>query len=397
MKKIAILVSDLSIQNGISVMAKFLYDEISRSGRFEADLFSLSTSARDANSVRILQPSSWIKGLQISNHQYETIPYRHIGANFTEIEFFRYRPRQILNEILKSYDLVQIVAGLPMGALVANEFKGKVALALASITESERQSMIACAPEPRKTYLKVMSKINKRLEKQAFDRADVILVINQWLTQYINKTHPGKAVFAPPGVDTDFFRQKDYRENGYILSVGRFQDRRKNVAMLFRAYKSLLEKNEHAPRLVIAGQNAPLENDMQIACELGISEKIDVFTELSKERLREMYRDAALFVLSSTEEGFGIVIAEAMACGLPVVATRCGGPEVLLEENHNGFLVPVNDAKQMAEKIFELLNDPKKRRQFGETNRKKAVENFSLSATGKIYLETYDKLLSCGR
>ena len=61
-----------------------------------------------------------------------------------------------------------------------------------------------------------------------------------------------------------------------------------------------------------------------------------------------------MFLLSSNEEGLGLVIGEAMAAGLPVVSTRCGGPETFVVEGVTGYLTPVGDAQAMALKIAEL-------------------------------------------
>ncbi|HEX8564255.1 MAG TPA: glycosyltransferase family 4 protein [Pyrinomonadaceae bacterium] len=393
-KKIAVLVPDLSVPTGISVVAKFLYDVINDSGKYDADLISLSTSATDGDSVRLIKPSSWSRGVSVSNQQYEGAAYRHVGANLTEVEFQRYRPRKALNSVLGEYDLVQVVAGSAPWLLAAKDFGGRVALSVFSKSKIERDSMIRRARQPKKTWLKLMTQINAGLEQKAFQRADTIFVNNIWLKEELEKTFPDKTVFAPPGIDTDFFTPAATKTEDYILSVGRFSDPRKNVRMLFRSYKILNDSFSEAPKLVLAGQTAPGEEDMAEARRLGIVDKVEILTSVSKESLRELYQNAALFLLSSDEEGFGLIIAEAMACGLAVVATKCGGPEVLILENETGFLTPVGDAAALADKISLLLKDKNLRERFGAAGRKRAAENFSHFATGKIYLENYERLLS---
>jgi glycosyltransferase involved in cell wall biosynthesis len=164
--------------------------------------------------------------------------------------------------------------------------------------------------------------------------------------------------------------------------------------MLFRSYKILNDRFSEAPKLILAGQTAPSGEDMAEARRLGIVDKVEILTSVSKESLRELYQNAALFLLSSDEEGFGLIIAEAMACGLAVVATKCGGPEVLILENETGFLTPVGDAEVLADKISLLLTNKNLREKFGAAGRKRAAEKFSHSATGKIYLENYERLLN---
>ncbi|MDQ4121818.1 MAG: glycosyltransferase family 4 protein [Acidobacteriota bacterium] len=393
-KRIAVLAPDLSIPTGISVVAKFLYDVINNSGRFEANLISVATSANDQTSVRLANPSSWTRGASVSIENYEGVAYRHIGANLTEIEFQRYRPRKALNKVLNEFDLVQIVAGSAPWLLAAKDFGGHLAISVFSKSKVERESVIRRAKEPKKTWLKLMTQINSSLERKAFQRADRIFVNNIWLKDELEKEFSEKTILAPPGIDTDFFTPIAEKKADYILSVGRFSDPRKNVRMLFRAYKILNERFSETPKLVLAGQTAPTEDDLAEARRLGISEKVEIITGVSRERLRELYQNAGLFVLSSDEEGFGLIIAEAMSCGLAVVSTDCGGPEILVLENETGFLTPVGDAAALAEKIQVLLTNAELCEKMGAAGRRRAEEKFSQNATGKIYLETYEQLLN---
>ncbi len=392
-KRIAIVVADLSQLGGVPNVAKFLYEIINRSENYSAQLVSISTSMRDQNSVRILDPKTWRKGITVSEHEFERHPYRHIGANLTEIEYFRYRPRKILDQVLSGFDLIQVVAGTPMWFHAARNFPGKVALKVATLTDVERESVVNETPQPKKTWIRLMNKLNRRLERSAFQKADAIFVENDWMKKDLGKLYPEKTVMAPPGTNVDFFTPQKYQPNGYLLSVARFGDRRKNVQMLFRAYRQLLDKFPAAPPLVLAGQTAPTAEDMAIAEKLEITDKLQIHTGITLDALRDFYRQASMFLLSSNEEGFGLVIAEAMSCELPVVATRCGGPEILVQEGETGYLTPTGDADAFAEKIFELLLAPEKRETFGKAGRQRIIERFSLEAAGKIYLKTYDKLL----
>jgi glycosyltransferase involved in cell wall biosynthesis len=174
--------------------------------------------------------------------------------------------------------------------------------------------------------------------------------------------------------------------------VGRFSDHRKNVRLLFAAYARLRQQYPDAPRLVLVGR-APLPADWAYAASLDIAQCIDIHEQVSNHALAEFYRNASLFVLSSDEEGLGIVILEAMASGLPVVCTRCGGPETAVIEGETGYLTPVGDANALADAMQQLLQNPSTRQQMGQRGRQVAEERFSLAAAGKIYLDQYDALL----
>jgi glycosyltransferase involved in cell wall biosynthesis len=202
-----------------------------------------------------------------------------------------------------------------------------------------------------------------------------------------------KLSIAAPGVDTQLFSLGSYREDGYILSVARFSDPRKNIRMLFRAYALLRRKSVKAPPLVLAGSHGPSDEDWGVALELGIMKWTEFRENPSIDELAKLYRGASVFALSSNEEGFGIVLTEAMASGLPVVSTRCGGPESVVDDGETGYLTPVGDYEAMAERLSELLEDLPKRTSMGKEGRRVAEERFSLEATGRAYVDVYDRLL----
>lgn len=87
---------------------------------------------------------------------------------------------------------------------------------------------------------------------------------------------------------------------------------------------------------------------------------------------------ATAFVLSSSHEGFGRVIVEAMACGLPVISTRCPfGPEEIITHGVNGLLVPMDQEDRLAGAILEVLGDESLRNRLGQAGKRRA-EDFRL-------------------
>lgn len=100
-----------------------------------------------------------------------------------------------------------------------------------------------------------------------------------------------------------------------------------------------------------------------------------------------------LFVLSSSSEGFSIATIEAMASHLPVIATRCGGPEEILEHNLTGYLVPVNAPVELAAAINDLLHNPNDARRIANTGYAHMCSTFSLAAMLSAYKKYYAQLL----
>jgi mannosyltransferase len=126
---------------------------------------------------------------------------------------------------------------------------------------------------------------------------------------------------------------------------------------------------------------------------LGLSDRIEFRGNPTPEDLAQLYREAVLFALASNEEGFGIVLLEAMASGIAVVSTRCGGPESIVVEGQTGRLTPVGDHRAMAASLTELLRDANKRREMGSRGRRLSEERFSIEAAGRPYVQVYDRLL----
>ncbi|MDI6783327.1 MAG: glycosyltransferase [bacterium] len=139
-----------------------------------------------------------------------------------------------------------------------------------------------------------------------------------------------------------------------LIACGRLT-RQKNFELLLKTFAILLKTTP--VRLLILGKGE-LETELKkMAAQLRVSEQV-AFLGFQPNPFKYMAR-AQAFVLSSSWEGFGNVIIEAMACGIPVIATRCpSGPDEIITDGVNGRLVPTEDAFQLAETIKELLQDP---------------------------------------
>ena len=138
-----------------------------------------------------------------------------------------------------------------------------------------------------------------------------------------------------------------------ITTVGRLVDL-KDHSTLVRAF-ALLRKGREAT-LQIVGTGPNKERLIALAAELGVAD--DVHLLGWRDDPYSVLQGSDIFALSSTTEGFGIVLIEALACGLPVVSTDCkGGPREILEDGRSGLLVPVGDPQSMATAFLRLLDD----------------------------------------
>jgi len=165
-----------------------------------------------------------------------------------------------------------------------------------------------------------------------------------------------------------------------VLAVGKLKPQ-KDFDTLLRAFRALREKRP--ARLVILGEGSGHGALVALAAKLGVAEDVALLGFVRNPY--PFYARASVFALSSIFEGFGNVVAEALACGCPVVSTDCpSGPAEILENGRHGRLVPVRDADALARALDATLEAPPSRDALRERARA-----FSLEAA----LDAWESLL----
>lgn len=162
------------------------------------------------------------------------------------------------------------------------------------------------------------------------------------------------SVIIPNAISKEFCSKYTGVRKKKIVAVGRL-DKQKNHALLFRAFSRLSEKfSEYI--LEVYGEG-PLRDELErLAMELNIEDKI--FMPGNTGQIRQNIEDASLFVMTSDYEGMPNALIEAMALGLPCIATRFdgGSAQLLIKDGINGFLIDKGNIKQLAEKIEYVLS-----------------------------------------
>ncbi|MDQ6830246.1 MAG: glycosyltransferase family 4 protein [Gemmatimonadota bacterium] len=393
-KRIAIVAPELGAHGGVQSVAWFLYRVIRDSGRYDVDAISLAMSWRDPDSVRLLAPRTWLRSPRVTSRERDGLAFRHVGAVAPELERRRYRPRRALTELLEQYDLVQLVSGSPAIGHATEGLRVPVALQIATTMRVERKRAVEMQPGFRGLMTRASTSHMASFDEAGVTHARLIFTENAWLHRELSERYPGRVRLAPPGIDTERYRPgASPAWNGPILAVARLNDPRKNLPMLFDAYARLRARMPQAPRLMLAGQFNLPAHEAAMPQQLGIAEHVDIRYSPTIEELIALYQSASCLALSSDEEGLGIVILEAMASGLPVVATGCGGPDDVVIEDGTGYLVPVKDAAAMAERLAHVLSSAPLRARLGAAGRERAVREYSIAAAGRRFLDAYDTLL----
>lgn len=387
-----------TLNGGVWSATRSLFEALQNSEQYSMDIIVLATSSSDESSVRLRSPRTWCQGARLGFGEHDGLPYTRVGASFVEFEFQRYQPRKALTDLLNGYDLVQIIAGTPAWASVAKSVSTPVCLWIATTVVNERTTLLNGRSGWRQLWLLWMTYLNACMERDALGCVDRVFVASSYTRRQVRSIVQESILsIGPLGVDTQFFIPGCAPGNdGYILAVGRLNDIRKNWRLLLAAYLRVRKALPNAPRLALAGHNVLPAAERAYIASSGLADFVDIHANITIEQLRNLYQNATLFVLSSNEEGLGIVILEAMACGLAVVATRCGGPEDLVVHDETGLLTPVGDVNVLAEAMAELLSRPDLARQMGEAGRARAETMYSYQAVGRVYLDKYHELLADG-
>jgi phosphatidylinositol alpha-1,6-mannosyltransferase len=203
----------------------------------------------------------------------------------------------------------------------------------------------------------------ERLKRRAVAAAAAFLVPGRAAREYVESlgVSPERIVVAPNAVDLSIFSidvDRRGRDGCTFLYVGRFSQE-KGVDVLVRAFR-------RAPgRLVLAG-SGPLEDQVRTLAD----DRVELLGHVPRERLPALYAEADCLVLPSRSEAWGMVLNEAAAAGLPLVATEAaGGGYDLIEQGVNGYRVNVEDEEALAEAMRKVAADADWRLHAGERSR----------------------------
>lgn len=397
-RRCGLVVPGLHVGGGVPAVAQFMLSVAARDGRWDVLPVSLCMSSVDPESSSLKRPWSLLRGPRVGKRLWKGREVLHVGASFGEIEFQRYRSRAALTRLLAECDVIQVVCGSPAWANAVVGAGRPVSLQVATLARVERRMRRAQERGISGLWRRSMTLFTDRLDQRGLRMVDAIQVENPWMLDHARTVAAGRPEidirYAPPGIDTEVFHPAPVRDptTGNILCVGRLNDVRKNVGLLLEAYALLPHAQRLRHRLVLAGAGAPPPELWRRVEELSLQDRVEFVHRPDQAELVSLYQRAAVFALPSDEEGLGIVVLEAMACGVPVVCTRCGGPEGIIDDGVDGRLVPLHDAKAMAAALSELLGNADANAAMGRAARATIERRYSIAAAGAPFLEVWDRL-----
>ncbi len=163
-----------------------------------------------------------------------------------------------------------------------------------------------------------------------------------------------ESIVLPNLVDERFFVPSSTPyDSKEILAIGRLENQ-KGYEYLLRAFQGVMKSNpEH--HLTIIGEGSQRQQLLGLAAEMGLDNHVRWRGECSREEIRDALQQASFLVLSSLHENLPLVLLEALACGKPIVATACNGPEDIVNET-NGLLAKVADVEDLQEQMQAMIN-----------------------------------------
>ena len=272
----------------------------------------------------------------------------------------------------ENYDLIHAFSGLPGG--ITALLSGKPYIISLRGTEVPGY-------ERRFSWL---IRLIKPLIKLSLRKAKAVDANSQYLKNLALKTAPDlKIAVIPNGVDSRIFYPAKKLSSKPVILCNSRSGKRKGVEYLIRAMPEVLKKIPKV-KLVLVGEGIEKESLKRLTNKLKLDKQIKFLGQVKHGKLPEIYRKASVFVLPSLSESLSNSLLEALACGLPVVATKVGGNPELMNKK-NGILVPATDSQVPAEAIVTAFNQSWPKIKIGK--------KFSWDKTAEKYFNLYEKTL----
>jgi len=247
-------------------------------------------------------------------------------------------------------------------------------------------------------------KFKNIISKLVLKNADAVIALTEDMKREIKKICDRDIFVIPNGIDLEKFknlsketlrkRLKIEEDEKMIIFVGTLRPV-KGIKYLIKAMKLIIKENENV-KLMLVGDGEEREELESLVVELDLKDCVKFIGRVQNEEIPRYMIASDVFVLPSFSEGFPVVILEAMASGLPIVATKVGGLPEIVKDGENGFLVEPKNPEEIAEKVLLILKGDKLRERISENNKKK-VKEYSWERVSEQIEEVYFKALNFHR
>ena len=304
----------------------------------------------------------------------------------------------------KSGGLRQRVTLAPIRAIDSQiahfEFSGIAASYLDELPKLHRNTKIAVSCRGAAEQIEPLKNPQRRIAlERVFEIADLIHCVSDDMRITVEAlgAPAAKILVNRPAIPVDQFaslRSRELEHDGpfRLLSIGRLHWK-KGFDDSIRAVAELLKRGIEVDYR-IAGEGPEREKLMFMIHELGCESSVSLLGALGQAEIKELLGWSDALLLPSLSEGISNAVLEAMAAGLPVVSTRCGGMAEVVEDGVNGILVDVGDTSAMCDHLAEIASSPDTRARLGSAAAATADTHLDISHQLSRFIEAYRGLIS---
>lgn len=321
-----------------------------------------------------------------------------LGAWLPELEFTHYWPTKDWKNIINGCDYHIAVCGNALAATPLALTKTRHMAWIATPWFADRQHRIQGFSMVRKLIDRtIVRPITERLEKKLLSEGTVVALSRYTKMQFDQLMSDPVPFVLPMPIDQNKFYphvktgNKEKKSTPTVGFVGRFVDPRKNISLLIDALGLCKQRGQSVQGLFVGSDPTP-EIRARIA-EWGLCQQITTIDTLAHDELPHLFRKLDLFVIPSHQEGLCIAGLEAMACGVPVVSTHCGGPEDFVKHGKNGYFVD-STPESMADSILSIITNPERQTTFGEQALKTITRDHSVDGAKQVFWTCFDNTFS---
>jgi glycosyltransferase involved in cell wall biosynthesis len=333
--------------------------------------------------MKVYRVPSWRKGIHDCGL---------IGA-YSYVGFALKKRISLLKE--NNYDLEHYFFSLPTGILTLSPLPRQKPGYIVSLRGSDVPGY-----DLFNTKLEKMHRILLPVTRRIWKNAETVVALSQGLKDIALKSAPDQEVTViPNGIEIDHFYPASRKEQQKpdsplkLITVSRLLER-KGIHHLLEA---IAGPNPLPVSLDIVGTGSYESRLRQKCTELGLDDRVNFIGFVLRDELPELYRQHDLFVLPSQTESFGLVFAEAMACGLPILGTFVGGIPELVRDGKDGILTNPAAPGEVRKSLQFFLDNPEKLAEMGMSSRQRIKDKYSWSVIATRYLQSYEKALTGGK
>ena len=232
--------------------------------------------------------------------------------------------------------------------------------------------------------------MSRSLFKRVLNSSSRVTTVSTWLASEVSSLMSvPRPEIAPMPVSTERFEPGGTREPNRFLFAGRL-NRQKGLDHLLRAFAAM----SRPAMLDVVGEGAIGADLKLLASQLGVSDRVVWHGQLNQQALVHLYQSATAVIVPSTDEGLGLVAAEALLCETPVIAFRSGGLTDVIRHGTTGVLVTPGDTAELAAAMDTILASPEHAAELGRAGRLFSLSAFAPESAASRYAHIYRQVLA---